>query len=154
MSLTIAREDPRVADVAALIADLDRYMRALYPPESNHLLDIEALARPDIHFFVARQAEAALACGALWCRAADYGEVKRVYVRPQARGRGLAVSLLRQLEATARHNGLPMLRLETGTRQPEALALFTAYGFRRRGPFADYPPDDPLSVFMEKRVDI
>lgn len=151
-TIAIAREDPRAADVAALVQDLDRMFRALYPPASNHLLDLETLAAPDIHFLVARDAGTALACGALWLRSADYGEIKRVYVKPKARGRQLGQLLLRHLEAEARHHRLPLLRLETGTLQPAALTLFTAFGFRACAAFADYPRDDPHSIFMEKRL--
>jgi putative acetyltransferase len=150
MSILIAREDPRAPEAATLIAELDRYMRALYPPASNHLLDLAALAAPDIFFFVAREQAIALGCAALWHRQADYGEVKRLYVRPEARGRGVGRRLLEHLEMHARSSGLPALRLETGTLQPEALMLFAAFGFRRSGPFADYPADDPFSVFMAK----
>jgi putative acetyltransferase len=60
--------------------------------------------------------------------------------------------MLRRLEDHARALGLPALRLETGILQPEALALFAAEGFVKRGPFADYPADDPYSIFMEKRL--
>jgi putative acetyltransferase len=152
MTLAIAREDPRAPDVAALIADLDRFMQALYPPASNHLLDLETLAGSDVHFLVAREAGAALGCGALWRRASDYGEIKRIYVKPEARGRQLGQLLLRHLVAEARHYHLPLVRLETGTLQHAALALFTACGYRQCGPFADYPADDPNSIFMEKAL--
>jgi putative acetyltransferase len=152
MQCRIEREDPRQADVAALIAELDAMMRRLYPPQSNHLLDIDALADASVHFFVARREGVALGCGALWHRDPEYGEIKRIFVKPEARGLKIGRALLHHLEASARAHGLPVLRLETGTLQPEALALFTAEGFMRRGPFADYPPDDPYSIFMEKRL--
>jgi len=53
--IEIRREDPRAADVTKLIRDLDEMFHHLYPAESNHLVDIETLASPDIHFFVARR---------------------------------------------------------------------------------------------------
>ncbi len=84
----VAREDPRQADVTSLVRALDSMFESLYPAESNHLLDLETLAGPDIRFFVVREAGQALGCGALWLQQ-DYGEVKRVYVRPEARGRKL-----------------------------------------------------------------
>lgn len=150
----IAREDPRTGDVAALIAELDAYMADLYPAESNHLLDLDALAAADIHVFIARGENGPEACGALWLREDTYGEAKRIYVRPRARGLGLARAILARIETTARRAGLSLLRLETGTRQPAARNLFAAAGFISCGPFADYPVDDPLSVFMEKRLAI
>ena len=60
--------------------------------------------------------------------------------------------MIRRLEEATRAEGLGLLRLETGPRQPEALTLFAAHGFVRCGHFGDYPTDDPLSIFMEKRL--
>ena len=150
-TLAIAREDPRQADVTHLVKALDAMFAALYPAESNHLLDIETLAKPDIRFFVLREKGEALGCGALWLHGA-YGEVKRVYVKPQARGRKLGHVIVKRLEEEARVLGLKLLRLETGIKQPEALGLFAACGFVKCGAFGDYPKDDPNSVFMEKRI--
>jgi putative acetyltransferase len=59
--------------------------------------------------------------------------------------------LLAELERRARVDGLLVLRLETGVRQPAAVRLYERAGYARRGPFGDYS-DDPLSLFMEKRL--
>jgi len=135
--------------VAELIAALDAYQAALYPAESNHLLDLDTLAGPDIRFFVARRGSEALGCGALRIDADRYGEVKRMFVLPAARGLKLGRRILDRLEDEARRLHLSCLRLETGIHQPEALGLYHAAGFIDRPPFGDYQPD-PLSVFMEK----
>lgn len=150
--IEIRREDPRQPDVTKLIRDLDEMFHRLYPAESNHLVDIETLAAPDIHFFVARRNGEALACGALWHRDPAYGEIKRIYVRPEARGLKLSKLIMARLEEDAREHGLSAMKLETGTLQPEALGLFAKWGFTRCSPYADYPIDDPYSVFMEKPV--
>jgi putative acetyltransferase len=149
--LLIAAEDPRQPDVTGLVRELDRLFEALYPAESNHLLDIETLARPEIRFFVLRRNGDAIGCGALWIHE-DYGEVKRVYVRSTARGLKLGHLIIRKIEDEARVLQLPLLRLETGIHQPEALGLFASAGFSICGAFGDYPADDPNSVFMEKRI--
>jgi putative acetyltransferase len=150
--VVVDREDPRKPDVTALIRDLDEMFRVLYPAESNHLVDIETLASDDIHFFVARREGEAIGCGALWHRDPGYGEVKRIYVKPEARGLKLSKLILERLEQDAREHGLAIIKLETGTLQPEALGLFSRAGFVRCCAYADYPPDDPYSVFMEKRL--
>src|SRR5438874_12079207 len=80
-------ESPRARGVAELISALDGYLSSLYPPSSNHFLDLDQLAHPDIRFFVARRDGVPLACGALRI-APEYGEVKRMYVAPAARGEG------------------------------------------------------------------
>jgi len=151
-AVAIARQDPRQPEIERLIRELDQMFEALYPAESNHLLDIETLAGEDTRFFVVRLKGEALGCGALWLHE-EYGEVKRVYVRPQARGHKIGHLIMRRLEEEARMLALPLLRLETGIHQPEALGLFAAAGFAQCGAFGDYPGDDANSVFMEKRIE-
>jgi len=148
--MTIQLESPRAEGVPELIGALDRYLSSLYPPASNHFLDLDQLARPEIRFFVARRAGVPVACGAL--RVADgYGEVKRMYVDPAARGAGLGRALLAAIEARARLEGITTLRLETGIHQAEALALYRSAGYRDCPPFGEYKTD-PLSLFLEKRL--
>ena len=72
-----------------------------------------------------------------------------MFVRPTARGRGVAQRILAFLESSARERGQALMRLETGVSQPEALRFYLRAGYARRGPFGDFGPD-PLSIFMEK----
>ncbi len=147
--MRIALETPAQPEVIALIAELDAYQSSLYPPESCHLLDIATLMQPQVLFAVARDERAvAVGCAAV-VLGERYGELKRMYVRPDARGRGAARALMDCLERHALDAGCTQLMLETGPLQPEALRLYEASGFTRRGPFGAYR-DDPLSVFMEK----
>jgi putative acetyltransferase len=74
-----------------------------------------------------------------------------MYVRPEQRGRGLARQVLETLEAAAAQAGCRMLKLESGPSQPEALALYARCGYETCGKYGDYT-DDPLSVFMQKRI--
>jgi len=149
--ITLARESPRQPEVARLLDALDAYQSTLYPPESNHFLDEEALAAANVRFFVARRGARAVGCGALRIDDAGYGELKRMFVTPEARGLRLGRRLLERIEDEARREGLAWLRLETGIHQPEALALYRTAGYVEREAFGEYRPD-PLSVFMEKRL--
>jgi putative acetyltransferase len=150
-AITIARERPDQPDVVALIAALDALMSSLYPAESNHFLDIAALSDPAVTFLVVRDGNTAIGCGAVVHDPRGWGEVKRMYLRPERRGRGIGRRVLGELERAACDGGSSLLRLETGIHNPEALALYRRAGFHERGPFGDYALD-PLSVFMEKRV--
>jgi putative acetyltransferase len=144
-------EPPGQPDVLALIEDLDAYQKPLYPIESFHGIDLAALSQPHVLFGVARDAQGvALGCGAMVV-GATYGEVKRMYTRPEARGLGIGQRLLAFLEQQARARGCALFRLETGYLQAEALRLYERCGYARRGPFGDYT-DDPTSVFLEKRA--
>lgn len=146
--IRLAMESPRQADVARLLEALDAYQRGLYPPESNHFLDVEALAAPNVRFIVARRGAEAVGCGALRIDV-GYGELKRMFVAPEARGMRVGRRILDRIETEARREGLGCLRLETGIHQPEALALYRSAGYVEREAFGEYAPD-PLSVFMEK----
>jgi putative acetyltransferase len=150
-AISINPEDPRQPDVRALIADLDAYVAQLYPAESNHLLDVETLAGPDVCFLVARLDQRAVGCGALRRHDDGLGEIKRMYVDQQMRGRSIGRRLLLALEAQAARQRLTRLALETGVSQPEAIALYRHAGFRDCPPFASYKPD-PLSLFMMKEL--
>jgi len=149
--VAIRHADPRQVEVRRLIEELDALQLSLYPAESNHLLDIETLAHPRMRFISASVDGKVLGCGGIWLHD-DYAEVKRVYVSPAARGLGLAKQIMARLEDEARAAGMTLARLETGIYQPEALGLYRALGYADRGPFGDYPTDDPMSVFMEKRL--
>jgi putative acetyltransferase len=149
--LRISLERADQPDVVALIEALDAYQQSLYPPESNHLLDISALLRPEVLFAVARTPEGeAVGCGAI-VLGADYGEVKRMFVRPERRGGGAARQVLAFLESAAAARGCRLLRLETGIHQHEALRFYERAGYTYCARFGDYPVD-PLSVYLEKRL--
>lgn len=150
-TITITLEDPRQPEIVRLVEDLDTYLRGLYPGDACHLLDIESLAATGVRVLVARTAETAIGCAALRIDPDGYGEVKRMYVTPAARGAGLGHRLLAHLTDLARDEGLTALRLETGIHQPEAVALYQRAGFTTRGPFAGYP-DVPESIFMERAL--
>ena len=102
--LSIEPGDIAAADVRELIALLDARLSALYPPESNHGLSLAGLQAPEIRFVVARLSGEAVGCGALRLDA-GFAELKRMYVVPEARRRGVAWRLLGRLEALAAGNG-------------------------------------------------
>jgi putative acetyltransferase len=142
-------------EVRALIGELQRVLSAEYPPEQRHGLTLEAIFEPHIRFFLARLNGNAIGCGGV-ALFADFAEVKRMYVREAARGRGVAQALLKRLEAEARGAGLSALRLETGDRQHAAMRLYERAGFTRCGAFGAYaamPPDAvATSIFFEKSL--
>lgn len=79
-------------------------------------------------------------------------EIKRMYVRPRARGRKVGRRLLAELEERAAALGVRRLVLETGVRQREALRLYHRAGFVEVERFGEYV-DSPLSVCLAKRLD-
>jgi putative acetyltransferase len=144
-------ENPDQAEIRTMLAEGDAYYATLYPAESNHLVDVSTLQGPETSFYVARVDGALRGVGAI-LRQTGYGEIKRMYVDPKARGLKLGSRLLAALEADARAVGITCLRLETGVKQPDAIALYRKAGYAEIAPFGAYRPD-PNSLFMEKHLD-
>ncbi len=148
--MRIALADPREHVFRGFLQASDDYAASLYPAESNHMLDIETLLKPEMHFYGVWRGEVAVGCGGFWTYT-DYIEIKRVWIDPAVRGSGLSRALMGHLEATAKSKGFKTARLETGVSQAEALSLYRALGYVERPPFGGYRLD-PLSVFMEKTL--
>ena len=150
MSVVIETGDPRDPEATRLLQQSHALMQDLFPAESNHFLSIDALCTPDIHFFVARLDGAIMGCAALAAKD-GYGELKSMFVDPDARGKQLGQKLLAHIDTAAADLKLPLIRLETGDALKAAHKLYENHGYVYRGPFGDYP-DDPISLFMEKPV--
>jgi GNAT superfamily N-acetyltransferase len=131
--LTVAAEPLDSAEARRLIGELDAHLAGLYPPEENFL----SLPVADI-FLIARVDGQAVGCGAVRFIDETTAEVKRMYVAPPARGAGVAWRMLSELEAFARGKGATRLVLETGERQPEAIALYERAGFTLIPCFGEY----------------
>jgi putative acetyltransferase len=152
IGVNIRVEPPGQPEVIALIDELDAYQKPLYPAESHHGIDLDALSQPNVVFAVARTAGGeAVGCAAFVAQEDGWAELKRMFVRPSHRGSGMGRALIAFLEAEAMSRSIAVMRLETGPLQPEALRAYERAGYVRRGPFGGYGPD-PNSVFMQKRL--
>jgi putative acetyltransferase len=102
---------------------------------------------------VARDARGdAVGCGAIRELEPGAGEIKRMFVRPEARGQGIARLLLEGLEREARERGIAVMRLETGTLQAEARSLYESAGYQPIPCYGRYR-DEPRSRCYERRLD-
>lgn len=140
--------DPRDPRVLALLQASQALMQQLYPPEENFALSVDDLCGEGIHFFTAREGDEILGTGALAVQD-TYAEVKAMFTTPEARGKGVAAGLIRQLEDHARSLDLTALKLETGEELSAAVRLYQRHGFTRCGAFGDYV-ESKYSIFMEK----
>src|SRR5262245_55620547 len=152
VSTSLTRERPDTPDATALIEELEAELAPLYPAESRHGYAVEKLIAQGVAFFVVRHEGRPAGCGGVQIFGADYGELKRMYVRPRFRGLGLAKAMVDRLVDHAREQGVALMRLETGIHQRAAIALYERMGFREIPPFGEYG-NDPLSRFYEKRID-
>jgi|ERR1700730_15786946 len=137
MNISIERVIQATPDVHDLIGELNDVLNAAYEPDQRHGLSIEQLFEPNMRFFLVRLENLAVGCGGV-ALFDDYAEVKRMYTRPAVLGLGLAKALLRRIEEEARTASVPVLRVETGIHQREAIGLYETAGFRPCGPFGPY----------------
>jgi GNAT superfamily N-acetyltransferase len=121
---------PADADVLRLVADQEREMASRW--ESD---DPGPSVVSGARFLVAERAGRPVGCVAVQALGSATGEVKRMYVAPHARRRGIGRVLLSAAEELAASLGYAALRLETGTRQPEAVALYESAGWSRIPPY-------------------
>ena len=149
--VVIAIERPDQPDVRRLLEAGDAFSASLYPPESNHMLDVAALLNSAVTFLVARQDGVAIGCGALVRKPGGYAEIKRMFVDEAARGCNVGRRILDAVEVIARAEKIAALKLETGIHPPATIGLYRSAGFQDVPPFGDYRPD-PLSVFMSKAL--
>jgi GNAT superfamily N-acetyltransferase len=152
----VRREDFLSPTAHRLISQLNDELDERYPEEgANHFdLDAEEVAEGRGAFLVAYISDEPIGCGAVRRISPTVCEIKRMYVAPHARGRRVGRRILDELESIARHLGASRLVLETGVRQPEALALYARAGFTVIPLFGSYAdtPHPELSVCMAKEL--
>jgi putative acetyltransferase len=154
--VTITVEPPRQPEVERLLDASTASAQELYPPESNFLLDLPTLEQPEVAFYVARLGETGVAVGiaAFVAEAqagAARGELKRMFVDPSARGRGIAGALLARIEADASARGIREIVLETGDLHHAAQALYLRHGYHQIPQFGQYV-GEPHSVCFAKPI--
>jgi GNAT superfamily N-acetyltransferase len=151
LSLLINPEPFDSRDAKRLIAALDAGLAQLYPPEQRFGPNLKAAHLTDGRgtFLVARDGDRAVGCGAIRMNDGKTAEVKRMYVEPDQRGKGIGRAVLARLDAAARQMGAGRLVLETGVHSPEALALYRGAGFRQIDCWGEYA-SSPTSICMEK----
>lgn len=128
---SLALQDAFFADIASRYPGWD--------PDAGPSADPSELSPPGGAWVVAYLDEQPVGCGGFKAVDEETVEIRRVFLKPAARGRGLGRLLLRELETQALARGYRRARLTTGDRQPEALGLFRAAGYAEVEDFNGYP---------------
>jgi GNAT superfamily N-acetyltransferase len=133
-----------------LMGFLDEYLRVQDGEDHSFYAQFN---KPDKlrHTLLAYAGEKAVGIGALRQFSGDSAEIKRMFVLPEYRGRGIALAILSELESWIRELGFSRCILETGQKQPEAIALYIKAGYRRIPNFGPYIGMEN-SICMEKEV--
>jgi putative acetyltransferase len=136
----ISIADPRAEDVRRLLDLHLSFAHSQLPPQDRHALDADALADPNVEFYVLRIDGELLSVGALKRLDDDHAEVKSMHTAQAARRQGLGRAMLEHLLSVARDRGCRQVSLETGTMPAFAPArsLYASAGFSVCGPFGDY----------------
>jgi len=153
MNIRISTEPFDSTDARRLITALDEHLAGRYSPDQRFgpNLKPEHVGAGIGTFVVARTDGRAIGCGALRKLDDMSAEVKRMYVEPELRGRGVAKEILEHLEKSARDLGVKRLVLETGIHQTEAIGLYRQAGFIAIDCFGEYA-GSPTSICFEKRI--
>lgn len=168
--LEIAPADPFAPESLRLAAALWAELSTIYPEMTAPPFPPRDIVGERAVFMVASLGGKAIGCGAIRpfppsagvaaavsaaegdaSELAEVAEVKRIYVAPEARSRGVAATILRTLEAWAAERRYLALRLETGGRQPFAVRLYERFGYHRIPPYGHHA-DDPLALCFEKSL--
>ncbi|KID58832.1 hypothetical protein JF50_02965 [Pseudoalteromonas luteoviolacea] len=138
------------AGLAALFNEIDTLMNSLYPAEANDLVPIDEVDNPNTYLIGHYHEEELVACGSYIVKQdqSKYAELKRIYVKPSQRGKGLAKAIVQHLLTQAKIQGLKQVKLETGDQQHAAIKLYEALGFEFCDAFGQYR-QEPSSVFMQ-----
>lgn len=148
---TLEHASPTDPEAMALIKELNTYLDGLYSPDANHFsLEADEVTGSSGVFLLARIEGRPVGCGAVRMIGDTEAEVKRMYVRPEARGKGVGAVILARLEDEARSRGARRMLLEMGADQPEAQALYRRFGFRPVPCWGEYLRTIETSVCLGK----
>lgn len=143
---SISEVDKSDSDLLWLVSELDAFQNELYPAESNHCLDLSKVTDEQLRCITVRdEGDSPAGCGVLLFHENGSAEIKRVYIRPEYRGRKLGEQIVSAIETIASEKNLSLLRLETGIHQQPAIALYRRCGYEICNAFPPYATN-PLSV--------
>jgi GNAT superfamily N-acetyltransferase len=149
MNIQITIADPFTTESRLLIERFWDELCEIYGDSGPCQFQPEEIHGEGAQFIIARAGKEPVGCGAFRPLEPGVAEIKRIFVERKARRQGIARRILHTLETMADAHGYALARLETGTPQREAVALYESCGYRRCANFGPYR-DDPLSVCYEK----
>lgn len=152
MTVVVKTENPHDTICIELVRELSAELGSMYATDGTALFTPDDVTIPRAAFVVAWLDNEPVGCGAL--RPMDdtsIAEVKRMYVRQSARGKGISRQILTKLEELAAEFAYAAIQLETGIYQLQAIGLYDSSGYARISCYEPYV-DSPHSICYEKRL--
>ena len=149
MEVTIKEVSPLSPDAISLTLELFNELEEIYGKEN--IEDFTGENEEFIYFILAYKDDKTIACGALKHFAGDTGEIKRMYVRKEFRGKGISKLILSDLEKRAIEKSYKRIVLETGLKQPEAIGLYEKNDYKRIDCYGRYA-DNTESICFQKNL--
>jgi GNAT superfamily N-acetyltransferase len=134
---TLKRTNSQAPDFISLVEELDAYLAEADGEEHAFYHQFNGIDHLR-YVVIAYENDVPVACGAIKAFNEKAMEVKRMYTIPSVRGKGLATKVLAELEDWAAELGYPQCVLETGKRQPDAIALYEKNGYQRIPNYGQY----------------
>ncbi|NNL47396.1 MAG: GNAT family N-acetyltransferase [Acidimicrobiia bacterium] len=135
-----AFDDPdAAASLQSYYAELDRVFPEGFDPDAWAAITPDETRAPTGCFILMRHGDETIGCGAVKTLSQGVGEIKRMWIRDDMRGRGLGPKLLAELEAQARKLGHVIVRLDTSAHLPIAIAMYKKHGYTEIEPYNDNP---------------
>ena len=150
MDLKLVRSGSDSPDFKALVALLDKELDERYGAQQEFFGQFNSLAHIK-QVVVAYADDVPAGCGAIKEYEAATTEVKRMFVKPGFRGKGIAAAILAELEKWAKESGYSHTILQTGMNQPEAVALYSKAGYQHIENYGQYVGTED-SICMKKRL--
>jgi putative acetyltransferase len=135
--ITITRTTPSNIDFINLINELDKDIEKRDGAEHSFFAQFNKTDHIK-HAIVVYEDQRVIGCGAFKTYKDDVAEIKRMFVNPEDRGKGIASKILKELESWARESNFKSCVLETGKKYPEAIALYHKNGFLRIPNYGQY----------------
>lgn len=150
-NVTVAAEGFHSEAAQYLVGMLDNDLTHRYPGMKINAVNAAEFDNEKSTFVIARNDGVPIGCGGLVQVDEETCEVKRMFVEPYSRGRGVAKLILMELEKHAKENGFKIVQLETGKHQPEAIIMYEHNGYKRIPCFRQYE-GNPHSHCYEKVI--
>lgn len=149
MNFQILRTNSKHADFVHLVKQLDAYLAIRNGKENDFFVQFNSIDKLD-HVVIVHVENKAIGCGAFKKYDEISAEIKRMFINPEFRGKGIASKILEELEIWAKESGFKKTILETSIEMKDAVRLYQKSGYKRIPNFGQYAEVENSCCFEKK----